>query len=247
MDTFSSIFYKGSLYDIIESDETEQDQKKYYDYFWITFTNSIYNHIPESIKNDINIYLKKIKELHDNKDYSNILLEINNFLDLNINYIIGYLYFINEDNLLRLTKTNIHRFIKIYPSFQLKSIEYAILSALITHDKHNKKNNNSEMLLESVYDYFSLCIKSNKYQIGCIELSTQINLDTVLYTIINDCIQVQSTGLLNNLLDFINISYFFKDNISKSSYKNTKAPKLFKMIELKYPDEIIELKYKNII
>ncbi len=67
-----------------------------------------------------------------------------------------------------------------------------------------------------------------------------------MYDIVNKCIQIQYIALINNLLEVIDITYFYKDNIeNKAFHKNTKAPKLFKLIEQKFPDEIINKKYPN--
>ncbi len=218
---------------------------KYYEYFWLTFKDSIYKKVPTSIQDNFTNCSKLLNQLQAVQNYDRILEEINDFIELNINHIIGFLYSIQEYGMINLTRTNIHRFMKIYPLFKLKSVEYAIISVLISYEQKDYNPKFTD-LYDLTHKYFKNCIKYKKYNIGCMELSTQIDLEMELYYIINECIQIQYIALINNLSEIVDMTYFYKPEIENIAfYKHTKAPKLFKIIEQKYPDEIIIKKYPN--
>ena len=210
---------------------------KYYEYFWISFKHSIYEDSSNYIKNEIDNYSNKMNNCQKQQKYDDILLCIEEFFSNNINRIIAEIYLSNQLKL-GLLRTNIHRLIKIQPSFIIKSIEYDLL-IVITNMRNKENYDKMDLINNQINQYLKKSLDYNKYITGCILLNQNINLLEHLYEIVNICIEHNIIPLIDMCADHIDITLFFKNNINKKKFKYSKGNKLIKLLEQKSINDVI--------
>jgi len=204
---------------------------KYYEYYWLSFKQSIYDKSSTYIKKEFDTYSNNLNKLQKEKKFDDILLCIEEFLSCNIVQIIAEVYLSNIFDL-RLLKTNIHRFMKFKPTFILKNIEYDIL--IVIANMINRENYDKIDLIHNyIRKYFKNCIDFNKYQISCITFNQYTELQQNLYQIVNLCIEHNIVSLIDICSQYIDITLFYKDNVDTQKVKLIKGIKLMKLLEQK--------------
>ena len=213
------------------------NKDKYYEYFWLSFKQSIYEDSSIYIQNEIDIYSNKMNEFQKQKKYEDILLCIEEFFSNNINRIIAEMFLLNKLNL-GLLKTNIHRLNKFQPSFVLKSIEYDLL--VIITNMIDKGNYNKIELIDNYFNqYFQNCISFDKYKNKNLTQNQKIKLQYNLYNLVNLCIEHNIISLIDMCARYIDITLFYKENVDKKRFKYNKGNKLIKLLEKKCINDII--------
>jgi hypothetical protein len=210
---------------------------KYYEYFWLSFKQSIDKSSSIYIKNEISNYSTIMNLLQKQQKYDDILLCIEDFFSNNINRIIAETYLLNQGKI-GLLKTNIHRLIKFQPSFIIKSIEYHLLNVIINMI-NNKKYDKIHLIDKYINNYFEKSLFYNKYSIGCLLFNQQTQLNEDLYTIVNLGIKNNMISLIDACAQHIDITLFYKNNIDKNKFKIVKGTKLIKLLEQKSINDLI--------
>jgi len=211
---------------------------KYYEYYWLSFKHSFYESSSVYIKNKIIYYSNIMNLLQKQQKYNDILLCITDFFSNNINRIIAETYLLNQGKF-GLLKTNIHRLIKFQPLFIVKSIEYHLLN-VISNMCNNKKFDKLHIIDKHINDYFKKSLYFEKYNIGCLLLDQYLQLNKVLYTIINLSIDQNMVSIIDVCALYIDITLFYKNNINKNKYKVVKGIKLIKLLEQKPIENLLQ-------
>jgi len=204
---------------------------KYYEYFWISFKQSIYDVSSEYIKKEFDICSNNLNKLQKEQKFDEILLCMEQFFFNNINQIIAEIYLVNVYKL-HLLKTNIHRLMKFQPTFILNSFEYDILIN-ITNIINKENYDKIKIIMTTLSNYLQQCINFNKYQITCLSQNQDLKLNRELYNLINLCIEHNIISIIDTCAQYIDITLFYKDNIDKKKFKCVKGAKLMKLIEQK--------------
>ena len=199
---------------------------KYYEHYWLTFKTSIYNILSNHMKSQFDKYSDQMNLFQLDKKYDDIVLCMKDFFIDNIDRLIAEIYVSQKQ--MSMTKTNIHRFMRLCDSYQISGLEYDIL-VVVT----NMNIDNINHINDLVISYFYKCLEYNKYGIGCMHINQMNKLKEILYMIINKCIENNIMSLVDCLSNYIDITLFYKTNIDKKRYKLIKGVKLMKLLECK--------------
>jgi hypothetical protein len=183
------------------------DDDKYYEHFWITFKNVIYDIVSLEYKNIIYVYSNNMNNLKSIKEYDKILNLIEEFFNKYINGIVRFC-FINTNelryNILALVKINIDRWKQVRNISVANSIELSLLRAISKYIKNNR------YYLENITNTISNAIST--------ELTSEISLNKIM----NIAIKYSAVSLIYELSNFTDITFYYKDNKDNKDNKNNK-------------------------
>lgn len=219
-----------------------QNPDKHYEHFWISFKNSVRDVLPNELKTKIDTTSAYLNDLQKVKKYDDIIKEINSFLMLHANEIIVYT-FLNGDRL-HLMRTNIRRWEKIDPKFKLNSIEFHIAISVINY---NSRSQNNEKIYKVINEYFSACLKTNKYKSDLCTPDEHYNLGASLCNLVNAAIKEKAISLLENLQKHVDLKMYIKADKNMQNYNKISATKMIKfdLLEPKTPEYIYSLLEKT--
>lgn len=192
------------------------DDDKYYEHFWISFKNVIYDIVSSDYKNKIKTYSDNMNKLKLSKEYNKILDLIEEFFNKNINGIIRFC-FINTNelryNILALVKINIDRWKQVRKISD--SIELSLLRAISKYIKNNR------YYLENITNTISN------------EMTNEFSLDNniSLNKLMNIAIKYSAVSLIYELSNYTDIKFYYKLSISVNEIKGNK---IIKYIEEKH-------------
>jgi hypothetical protein len=194
------------------------DDDKYYEHFWISFKNVIYDIISSEYKNKIKTYSDNMNKLKLSKEYNKILDLIEEFFNKNINGIIRFC-FINTNelryNILSLVKINIDRWKQVRNISD--SIELSLLRAISKYIKNNR------YYLENITNTIS------NEMINEVSLDNNISLNKLM----NIAIKYSAVSLIYELSNYTDIKFYYKLDKLDKSVNEIKGNKIIKYIEEK--------------
>jgi hypothetical protein len=191
------------------------DDDKYYEHFWISFKNVIYDIISSEYKNKIKTYSDNMNKLKLSKEYNKILDLIEEFFNKYINGIIRFC-FINTNelryNILSLVKINIDRWKQVRNISD--SIELSLLRSISKYIKNNR------YYLENITNTIS------NEMINEVSLDNNISLNKLM----NIAIKYSAVSLIYELSNYTDIKFYYKLD---KSVNEIKGNKIIKYIEEK--------------
>ena len=192
---------------------TPQTNDRDYEYFWLTLKGIIIIHVSDAVKDNINTISNELNILQKHKEYSDIAVKINLFLNENIEYIcLTLLKRKDIDNLCKFSG-NLRKWLTIMNKRQIsvEFIEHTFLVkfifVLITYEQDTVKFESlTDLTLEAmqIADF-------NKIFVYCIIYKTHSMIDL--------------------LKGYVDLEKYFIDKVEYNKNKYTKSKKLIPLIE----------------
>lgn len=201
---------------ILETNEPDKDLE----YFWLTFKDSIINHVGEKNKINIHKFSSTLNDLQKNKKYDDIHKKISKFMIANINIIIKYIIRTN-DYTVHLLNTNIKRWRKFDVLFDNMANENEFIQFSSFFEKIQKKKSNHKDQADEIKKLIKelLDTKSDDAQ-------------EIRMKLFDIAIEFKLSSLLDILLKNIDMELYFGENAAK--YKIMSSDKIIK--ELRQTD-----------